>query len=187
MRRTRRVEYLWYHGYWGPHRDGFAYLHPFWENVGGHWGCSGWGWERYDAGWGGRHDGWEFHGGVWERPTDFRLRVTAASGHVSDFRVAPGTWHGHVYGRADVDVHGRGVGAAGVAGTIHAGNRITEPVRLAAAHPRMGGPGEPRSPAQQKPTVQQRRQVEAKPGEPEHRRLQPKVEAPAHGAGATAP
>ena len=141
----RGSEYVWYHGYWGPSRDGFAYVHPYWEVVGGRWGCSGWGWERYDAGWEGRHAGWEFHGGVWERPAEFRLRVGLAMGHAGDFRVTPGTWHGHVYGRVDVDVHGRVTGGGAAGASMHAGGKIAEPPRgpAAAGHPRMGAPGEP--------------------------------------------
>jgi len=161
----RGAEYVWYHGYWGQHRDGFAYVHPYWEEVGGHWGSTGWGWERYDAGWEGRHAGLEFHGGVWERPADFHLRVNLALGHASDYRVAPGTWHGHVYGRAD---H-----RPGVAATVHPGERITERAPMAAARPRMGAPGEPRRAGAPERPAQQARPAEEKPGEREHK---PEVE-----------
>jgi hypothetical protein len=135
----RGSEYVWFHGYWGPHRDGYAYMHPYWENVNGHWGNSGWGWEHYDAGWDTRHVGWEFHGGIWERPADFRVRVTVALGHAGDFRVTPGTWQGHVYGRASVDVHGKVVGGGP---NVHPGDKITEP-KSAAGHVRIGGPVDP--------------------------------------------
>ncbi len=136
----RGSEYVWYHGYWGPHRDGFAYVHPYWTVVNGRWGNSGWGWEHYDTGWETRHAGWEFHGGVWERPGDFQVRVAVASRHAADFRVTPGTWQGHVFGRADVDVHGHVVGAVGA--NVHPGDKITEP-KAAMSHPRMGGAVDP--------------------------------------------
>ena len=60
--------------------------------------------------------------------------------------MTPGTWHGHVYGRADADIHGRVVGASGA---IHAGENIKEPSREGAARARMGGPVAPNRPAQQ--------------------------------------
>ena len=99
-------EYVWHHGHWGVHRDGWAYVHPYWESRGGHYGCAAWGWERYHADWNTHHAGWEYHAGVWERPAEFQARVTIARAHAADFRVEPGTWHGHVSGRADVEVHG---------------------------------------------------------------------------------
>lgn len=144
-------EYVWYHGYWGPHREGYVWMHPYWEVRGGRWVSSGWGWTRYDAGWHTRYPGWEFHGGVWERPADYRVRVTIAMGHADHYRVAPGAWHGHVYGRADTDIHGRVTGAppgTHPGGVIHE-NRAPRPYAPrggrpgggAAAHPG-GHPGE---------------------------------------------
>jgi hypothetical protein len=120
----RGTEYVWYHGYWGFHRDGWAYVHPYWEVTGGHWHCSAWGWDRYHVGWETEHVGWEFHGGVWERPAEFHARVTLALGHAADYRVSPGTWHGHVVGRADVDVHGHVEGNVGA--NVHAGDTVHE-------------------------------------------------------------
>jgi hypothetical protein len=122
----RGAEYAWFHGYWAPHHDGWAYLHPYWEARGGRWGCVAWGWERYHTGWESEHVGFEFHVGVWEQSADFQARVTLARGHASDYRVAPGTWHGHVYGRADADAHGHVAGAAGANGTVYPGDSLHE-------------------------------------------------------------
>ena len=141
----RGTSYVWFHGYWGFHRDGWAYMHPYWEAHGATWSCSAWGWERYHAGFETEHAGWEFHGGVWERPADFQGRVALARGHAADYRVQPGAWHGHVRGRADVDVHGRAVVPPGAkaTGTVYPGDRVTEPAHAGGGHPgSTGKPGE---------------------------------------------
>jgi hypothetical protein len=122
----RGTEYVWYHGYWGHHRDGWAYVHPYWEMHNGHWGCSAFGWDRYHAGFETEHVGWEYHAGIWERPAEFQARVAVARVHAADFRVTPGTWHGHVYGRADADIHGHVTGLPAGHASVHPGDTVHE-------------------------------------------------------------
>ncbi len=59
-------EWGWAPGHWALRRAGFAYTHPYYENVGGRFLRRGYGWERQDAAWHARYGGWEHpHGDVY--------------------------------------------------------------------------------------------------------------------------
>jgi hypothetical protein len=64
-------EYAWAPGHWSLARAGYAYTHPTYQNVGGHYVRQGFGWEKEDATWKKRYGtGWEKQGEVYVHKTE---------------------------------------------------------------------------------------------------------------------
>ena len=80
------TDYIWSPGRWARHREGFVWVHPFYENIGGHWESRGWGWEKHDGEWDHRHEGWDHHGDLWGRPGYFHDRENYGREHQGEIQ-----------------------------------------------------------------------------------------------------
>ena len=80
------VDYAWLPGRWARHREGFFWVHPFYESIGGHWESRGWGFEKHDAAWDHAHEGWDHHGDLWCHPGYFHDREEYAKAHVAEVK-----------------------------------------------------------------------------------------------------
>jgi hypothetical protein len=76
----------WGYGHWLRHRDGWEWVHPFYENIDGHWQSRGWGWEKAGPGWAKAHEGWDHHGDIWAHKGYFNDREKFIKEHQPEFR-----------------------------------------------------------------------------------------------------
>ncbi len=78
--------YDWGYGHWLKKREGMEWVHPFYENINGHWESRGWGFERKDKEWTKHHEGWDHHGEFWAHPGYFKDREKYVKEHQAEVR-----------------------------------------------------------------------------------------------------
>jgi hypothetical protein len=78
--------YQWRYGYWHNGRPGFDYVHPYYENLHGHWQTQAFGWTPH-AEFVTRFKTWVPHNGVFVHPEYLKVHEAFRTQHAAEYKV----------------------------------------------------------------------------------------------------